>query len=200
MTKLRSKLGNFSRGLALCALLGLWGLRDLAHRRVLGFLQAHTYSELSPLRVGAFPSPFNPFEWIGVIETDTSYDVLSANALESDVDPGSALQFHKPQDSPPLDAALKTRTGRVFMDFARFPWAQTQESEPGFDVQIRDLRFYSNLGSAGFQVEIEMDKTLKVRSESFSFGTPTPRPHRDDSSGAARPNRPKWAGGLSTTG
>jgi inner membrane protein len=155
--------------LSLCALLFLWGLRDLAHRRVLGFLEAHNYSEQEPLRVGAFPSPINPFAWTGVVETDTTYAVLPANALEDDVDPRSALQFHKPEASPALDAALRTRTGRIFMDFARFPWARAEENEEGFDVQMRDLRFYTNYGASGFLAEIEMDKALRVRSEYFSF-------------------------------
>ena len=153
---------------SLCALLFLWGLRDVAHRRVLGFLEAHTYADQNALRVGAFPSPFNPFAWTGVVETDATYEVLPANALENDVDPRSALQFHKPQASPALDAAMQTRTGRIFMDFARFPWAQTDESDEGFDVQIHDLRFYSSNGG-GFLAEIKMDKALRVSSESFSF-------------------------------
>jgi len=153
---------------SLCALLFLWGLRDFAHRRVLGSLEAHTYSEQNPLHVGAFPSPFNPFAWTGVIETDTTYEVLPTSALENDVDPRSALQFHKPQGSPALDAALETRTGRIFMDFARFPWAETEESDEGFDVQIHDLRFYSINGD-GFLAEIKLDKALRVGSESFSF-------------------------------
>jgi len=154
---------------SLCALLSLWGLRDVAHRRVLGFLAGHTYFELEPIRVGAFPSPFNPFQWTAVVETDMSYNLLPASALANDVDPRSALQFHKPQASPALDAAVKTRTGRIFMDFARFPWAQTEEDEEGFDVQIRDLRFYTNSRANGFLTEIELDKALRVRSESFSF-------------------------------
>jgi inner membrane protein len=153
---------------SLCALLVLCGLRDVAHRRVLGLLEAHTYSEQEPLRVGAFPSPIDPFAWSGVVETDTAYHLLPANALAEDVDPRSALQFHKPEASPALDAALNTRTGRVFTDFARFPWARTEENDEGFDVQIRDLRFYTNYGG-GFLAEIKMDKALRVRSESFSF-------------------------------
>ena len=157
---------------SLCALVFLWGLRDMAHRRVLGWLEAHTYSEQDPLRVGAFPSPLNPFAWTGVVDCGTTYNVVPANALEGDVDPRSALTFHKPETSPALDAALQTRTGRIFMDFARFPWAQTEENDEGFDVQIRDLRFYSNYASRGFLTEIVMDKALRTRSESFSFGAP----------------------------
>ena len=154
---------------SLCALLFLWGLRDFAHRRVLGFLEAHTYFEQDPLRVGAFPSPINPFVWMGVVETDTAYDVLPVNALGDDVDPRSALQFHKPKPSPALDAAVKTRTGRIFMDFAKFPWAQAEQDDEGFDVQIRDLRFYTSEGGRSFLVVIELDKALRVRSETFSF-------------------------------
>ena len=157
---------------SLCALVFLWGLRNVAHRRVLGLLEGHTYSDQNPLHVGAFPSPINPFEWTGVVETDTTYEVLPASALENDVDPRSAQQFHKPPDSPALDSALKSRTGRIFMDFARFPWAQTEQSEEGFDVQIRDLRFATSSGGGGFLAEIELDNALRVRSESFSFRAP----------------------------
>lgn len=157
---------------ALCALVFLWGLRDLAHRRVLAFLESHTYSDQAPLRVGAFPSPANPFGWTGVVETDTAYDVLPANALDDDLDLHSGQQFRKPDASVALDAALKTRTGVIFMDFARFPWAHTEENNGGFSVEIRDLRFYTNYGGRGFVAEIEMDKSLRVGSESFSFNAP----------------------------
>ena len=160
---------------SLCALVLLWGLRDVAHRRVVAYLEGHTYSDQNPLRIGAFPSPINPFEWTGVVETETSYEVLHANAVENDVDPRSAEQFHKPPDSPALDTALKTRTGRIFMDFARFPWAESEQSEEGFDVQIRDLRFATSNGGGGFLAEIEMDSALRVRSESFRFRAPSVR-------------------------
>jgi inner membrane protein len=154
---------------SLCALLCLWGLRDLAHRRALGFLEGHTYFEEDPLRVGAFPSPINPFEWMGVVETGSAYDVLPVNALENDLDPRSARQFHKPEASPALEAALKSRTGRIFMDFARFPWAQTEQSDQGFEVEISDLRFYSGSVERRFVVDIETDSDGRVRSQSFSF-------------------------------
>jgi inner membrane protein len=157
---------------SLCALVFLWGLRDFAHRRVLGFLQGHTYFEQDPLRVAAFPSPVNPFEWTGVLETESAYAVLPAHALEDDVDPRSARQFLKPEISAALGAAMKTRTGRIFMDFARFPWAQAEENDGGYSVEIRDLRFYTNYAERRFVATIEMDKTLRVRSESFSFIAP----------------------------
>ena len=160
---------------SLCVLVCYWGLRDVAHRRILGYLDAHTYEDQNPLHVGAFPTPVNPFAWTGVLETDTTYEVLPANALENDVDPRAALRFHKPPDSPALESALKSRTARIFMDFARFPWAQTDQSEDGFDVQIRDLRFATSSGGGGFLAEIDLDSALRVRSESFSFRGPANR-------------------------
>jgi inner membrane protein len=158
---------------SLCVLVALWGLRDLAHRRVLSQMEGHTYSQQDPQRLGAFPLPSNPFAWTGVVETDSSFHVLAANALDNDVDPESTRVLHKLEPSAALEAASKTRTATIFLDFARFPWAQVEESDEGFAVTLCDLRFFSRLPRRrGFVVEIELDKNLRVRSESFSFSVP----------------------------
>ncbi len=155
---------------ALCSMLALWGVRDLAHRRVLGFLDAHTYGQENPLRLGAFPSPINPFAWRGVVETDSALHILDANALDSDVDAEHTTVYHKPESSPVLDAAAKTRTAQIFLDFARFPWPDVEETDNGFDVTIEDLRGATSPGQRrAFVAEIELDKNLHVLSESFSF-------------------------------
>jgi inner membrane protein len=159
--------------LSLCALVLLWGLRDFAHRRVLGMLESHTYSQQNPLALGAFPSPANPFEWTGVAETESTFNVVPANALQDDVDLDSQRVFHKPEPSPALDAALKTRTARIFSDFARFPWSEVMEREDGYTVNILDLRYFNAFaGRRSFVVEVELDKDLRERSESFSFSAP----------------------------
>jgi inner membrane protein len=188
---------------ALVAMLALWGLRDLSHRRVLGLLEANNYGDEPALRVGAFPT-LNPFSWTGVVETDSAYHVLPASALSSDVAAEYAALFRKPQPSAGLEAALGTHVGRVFSNFARFPWAQveilsngqdrssgsgdqeesaTSESEGaarlaggseasqpevgGYEVRIHDLRFGAEPGA--FQASIELDRNLRVVSETFSF-------------------------------
>ena len=155
---------------SLVCLVLLWGVRDMAHRRVLGFLDSHTYGEENPLRLGAFPSPANPFSWSGVVETESAYHLLSANALASDVDASITEVFHRPQPSPVLDAALKSRTGAIFAGFARFLWAEVSENDNGSEVLLRDLRFFSpSSPNKGFVARIELDKDLRARSESFSF-------------------------------
>jgi len=198
-----SKTG-YRRGsiLALVAMVVLWGLRDIGHRRVLALLEANNYNDEPPERAGAFPT-LNPFSWTGVVETDSAYHVLPASALASDVAAEYATLFRKPQPSAALQAALQTHVGRVFSDFARFPWAQVEplsddqdsprrsgqednaagESEEaggpngagnanllhvsGYEVRIHDLRFGAEPGA--FQATVELDRNLRVRSESFSF-------------------------------
>jgi inner membrane protein len=155
---------------ALCSLVLLCVIRDFAHRRVLGMLDSHTYAQENPRRVGAFPTPLNPFEWIGVVETDTAFHVLAANALHDDVDAERTRVFRKAESSPALDAAMKTRTAVAFLDFARFPWARVLETEDGFKVTLQDLRYASFTPERrGFRADIELDKNLHVRSESFRF-------------------------------
>lgn len=153
---------------ALGAMLALWGLRDTAHRRVLGFLDSHTYGQEDPLRTGAFPSPVNPFSWTGVVETDSAFHVLGTNALDSDVDAEHTSVFHKPEPTPALEAAKKTRAVAILDDFARFPWANVEISDDGFDVTIQDLRFIqSSRQASAFVAEVKLDKNLRVLSESF---------------------------------
>ena len=163
---------GFRRGaiVSLTMMVLLWGLRDVAHRRVLAQLDSHVYGGENPVRIGAFPTPANPFSWIGIVETGAAYRVIPANALDSDVDTERPRIFFKPDPSPALDAAEKTRTGQIFLDFARFPWANVAETDKGYDVTIRDLRFYSpNEKTPGFVTDIVLDKDLHVLSESFGF-------------------------------
>jgi inner membrane protein len=155
---------------ALCSLVLLWGIRDLAHRRALGMLDGHTYAGEEPRRIGAFPAPANPFQWTGVVETDSAYHVLPVRATADDVDAERTRVFRKAESSPALAAAMKTRPASIFLDFARFPWAQALETEDGFRVTFQDLRYVSlESDRRRFLVEVELDKDLRVRSESLTL-------------------------------
>lgn len=163
---------GFQRG-AIAALMAtalLWGLRDVARRRAVDMLDSHIYSEQNPVSIGAFPSAANPFEWTGVVETDNAYHVLEADVLAGDVDLDQQRVFYKPAPTPALQAAEKSRTGAIFMGFARYPWARVEESEQGFVVTLEDLRFLSLRSQRqGFVARIVLDKDLRARSQAFSF-------------------------------
>jgi inner membrane protein len=155
---------------ALGLMAALWGLRGFAHARVTSLLDSHSYYEENPERLGAFPSPFNPFQWTGVAETESAIHVLPVSALDSDIDMERDRVFHKPDSTPALTIATKAPTAEIFLDFARFPWAEVEDSGEGYDVRILDLRFLSS-GSRlqTFTAEIRLDKNLQILSESFSF-------------------------------
>ncbi len=173
---------GYQRGAAVALLLMgmLWGLRDLAHGRALGMLNAHLYNQQDALRAGAFPHPANPFDWTGVVETDNAYHLLEVNALADDVDLEHQRVFFKPEPSPPLQAAENSRTGRIFLDFARFPWGKVEETEHGYVVTLQDLRFASlSARRQGFVARFTLDKNLRVLSQAFSFTGRFKTSHQD---------------------
>jgi inner membrane protein len=160
---------GYRRGavMALAGMVALWGLRDFNHRRVIAELASNNYGQEPALRLGAFPT-LNPLQWSCVVETDSAFHTLAASSLDSDVDAAHAETFHKPETSPALKAAMESRVGRIFMDFARFPWAEVEQNEDGYAVRIRDLRF----GAAAlgrFEATIELAANLAIRSQGFSF-------------------------------
>jgi inner membrane protein len=158
---------------SLTMLVAFWGLRAFAHRRALTLMEVRTYSDETPQRLGAFPVVTNPLKWTGVVETESAFHVFPVNALADEVDSELGRVFHKPEPSAALSVALKTRTARIFMGFARFPWAEVGESDDGFTVSIRDLRFSAGpTRRPSSAVHVQLDKNLQVRSESFSFSAP----------------------------
>jgi inner membrane protein len=157
----------------LCAMVALWGIRDFAHRRALSILDSRTYSGEVPQRFSALPVAVNPFTWTGVVETETSFHVVRVNALDAKGLAEEMGTFEKPQPSPALAAAMKTPAAKVFLDFARFPWAQVDENEQGYLVSLRDLRFYNpSAQSRSFTLEVQLDKNLQTLSETFYFVAP----------------------------
>jgi len=161
---------------SLCAILLLWGARDLCHRRAVSLLDSQMYGEENPRHLGVYPSTLNPLTWTGVIETDSAFHVLAVNALDDHINPREALILRKPASTPALEAAMRTRTAAIFLEFAEFPWASVREVEDGFDVSLRDLRFFSLISDRQrFVVDVKLDSDLRVRSESFSFSSPSRR-------------------------
>ena len=164
---------------SLVAMVLLWGVRDIAHRRAVTLLDSLQFRQENPTRIGAFPSPLNPLAWIGVAETDTTFYVIPVRALDDQINLDDAQVFPKPEASPALDAAAKTTTGTIFLDFARFPWGQVQDFGGSYSVAFRDLRFaMPGAQSPGFVMTVDLDKDLRVRSESFAFRGPHERQPR----------------------
>lgn len=155
---------------ALCLMGALWSVRWFAHQRALNMVASRTYEDQNPSQFAAFPSPLNPFSWTGEAETETAIDVFPVDSFATGIDTDAIRSFKKPNPSPALNAATSTRTAKVFLQFARFPWATVSEDGDGWNVTIHDLRFLSaSSRRSGFTAEIELDRDLRVLSQNFSF-------------------------------
>jgi inner membrane protein len=136
------------RGAAIFALLCLAAVilvRDFEHRRAVNALNARTYRGEDPLRASAFPQPINPFSWNGVVETQDFFQMAPVDSGSGEVDPlNTAVERFKPEETPVTLAAKKSRLGRVYLDWARYPLVTVEKLEGGrYQVQFEDLRFES---------------------------------------------------------
>lgn len=136
------------RGAAIFALLCLAAVilvRDFEHRRAVNALNARTYRGEDPLRVSAYPQPINPFSWNGVVETQDFFQMAPVDSGSGEVDPQNmAIVRFKPEETPVTLAAKRSRLGRVYLDWARYPLVTTEKLEGGrYLVQFEDLRFES---------------------------------------------------------
>ena len=141
------------RGAAIFALLCLAAVilvRDFEHRRAVSALNERTYRDQEPLRASAFPQMLNPFAWNGVVETRDFFQVLPVDSAAGEIDPlGIGVVRFKPEETPVTLAAKKSRLGRVYLDWARYPLVTAKQIEGGrSQVQFEDLRFESAEGLA----------------------------------------------------
>jgi len=178
--KVRSnRQGKVPRGraaalVALVLVFVFWGFRDYQHRRAITALQTLTYGGETPVRVSAYPYYVNPFRWYGVVETRSSYHCLEINSRISEVDPEDRGRVHlKLEPSPVILAAEHSRLGRVFLDWAQYPVAETErldEPSPGFLVRFFDLRFqYPLISRRPLGGWVRLSPNLHVSAESFGW-------------------------------
>ena len=120
-------------------------MRGIEHRRAVNALNARTYRGEDPLRVSAFPQPINPFSWNGVVETQDFFQMAPVDSGSGDIDPQDmAIMRFKPEETPVTLAAKKSRMGRVYLDWARYPLVTVEKLEGGrYQAQFEDLRFES---------------------------------------------------------
>lgn len=136
------------RGAAIFALLCLAAVilvRDFEHRRAVNALNARTYRGEDPLRASAFPQPINPLSWNGVVETQDFFQMAPVDSSSGEVDPlNMGVVRYKPEETPVTLAAKRSRLGRVYLDWARYPLVTVEKLEGGrYHVQFEDLRFES---------------------------------------------------------
>lgn len=171
----RGKGGPRGRGGAIFGLVSLllvFWLRDFQHRKAVTALQGRLYGQEEPLRVSAYPYALNPFRWMGVVETASSFQLMHVNSSPLEIDPdGRAQTLYKPEESAASLAAKKSPLGRVYLDWAAYPLLEVQPRpapEEGYSAKFMDLRFAyleGRIGSLG--ASVALDRNLNVTEERF---------------------------------
>lgn len=129
---------------ALVFFLALIYVRDFEHRKAVNILKSLTYRDEEPLRASAFPTLFNPFEWIGVVETRDFFTIGTANPHEGTFDTDEKQPpRYKPEETAVTLAAKKSRLGRVYLGWAQYPVVEAEHlaGSEGYRVRFVDWRF-----------------------------------------------------------
>ena len=130
---------------ALICVVVLWGYRDFQHRRALNAMNAVTYNGATATRMAAYPYPVTPYRWLGVVETADFFQTFTVKSRPPEVDPqGDARTYYKPEETQAAQVAKATYFGRVYLDWAAFPFVETQklEGDPkGYLADFQDLRY-----------------------------------------------------------
>ena len=165
--------------IALVCLVLIWGVRDNQHRRGLNAMNSFLYRGAEPQRVAAYPYMINPFRWHGVVETADFFETVPVNSLAPEIDEPQARLFYKPEETDVTIAAKSSHFGRLYLDWAMFPFWQEQKLEgaaSGYFVDFIDLRYtypeFSRRTALGGYVVLSPD--LRVLQQGMnSWTSPT---------------------------
>jgi hypothetical protein len=109
-----TKAGIFSpkwaQGVAAFAVLGMvfiFGFRDVQHQRALSQLNARLYQGELPIRSSAYPYPWSPFVWKGVIETRDFFATMHLYTFHNAVSVDEIRIYYKKGDTEVTAAAAK---------------------------------------------------------------------------------------------
>src|SRR5580704_10955233 len=133
------------------------GMRADLHSNAIATLQSRGYDSGQPHRVAAYADAGSPFIWHGIVETERALhepDISIFTSSQFDADNGSTL--FKPEPSPILDHAQNSEAARKFLAAARFPKADIEKTNDGYDVELRDLR-YAGIGETRREIRARID-------------------------------------------
>jgi membrane-bound metal-dependent hydrolase YbcI (DUF457 family) len=137
----------------------LWMAHQSAKQQAVSTLPTADVSSLT-----IWPTPANPMLWKSVVAAREVIYIrfISLGATQlirpatSSTD-RSSWQRMSTIDQRFIDALRRSRPSRVFLNFARYPWAVVEEREDGYTIRMRDARF-------DLQLTAQLDRKLEVQS------------------------------------
>jgi inner membrane protein len=159
------------RGFAVAALafILLWNAaRFVLAERAITVQQPYLYRGAAPKSIHVMPNAFNPFSWLGFVETTEAF-IVNHVKLGSEFDPTGGTVVYKPTGTPAMDAVKDVREFRDIRGFARagLLWrAMPDDSAEGATrVQAQDVRF-------GFSANAIVDARNQPVRVWFEFANP----------------------------
>jgi len=117
------------------------------------------------LKVAAFPLPFSPFRWSGVVETDEATYQTVFSVL--DPAPPTFVAYPKMSLNGPLKSVEDEDIVHLFRWFARFPVTEVKGDGRFKVVEYFDLRFQVIPGRKPFLVRVILDEKGRVLKSGF---------------------------------
>jgi inner membrane protein len=151
--------------------LGLVGayifLAAMGHQLALARLQSYVdRAGLDATSIAAFPMPFGPLRWSGVVATEqATYQTLFS--LLDRADPPTEV-YPPPPESALIRRAEVEDVVAQFRRFARFPVVSVLQGTDGPVVQYFDLQFNQIKGRQPFLVEVAFDEEGRLRFSGFA--------------------------------
>ncbi len=160
---------------ALIAMLAWWGFRAEMHARALLAVKRGPIPAAAGRGSAAIPEFSNPLFWRGIVSLPDRYYVGEVDSPEESWQKAPQIVY-KTEPTPAMQAAERSRSGRIFLDFARFPLAGALHTGDLTEVWITDLRFGYHGAPPRMGLRVWLDPKLHVVRSRFGFSRPGVRP------------------------
>jgi membrane-bound metal-dependent hydrolase YbcI (DUF457 family) len=127
--------------IALALIAAYIGARAILHANSTAALDPHSYKGESARSVAAYPDSVSLFTWHGVVETQSYLCQVAVPAAPGkSFDAESADCLHKPEPSPELEAAQKSKLAQAYINAMPFPRATVSKTPDGSEILLRSMR------------------------------------------------------------
>jgi len=137
------------------------------HQKAFALVEKYDLQNEQKVKFGAYPYfiPFSPFRWVGVIETKDTFLMGNIDLLKNKE---YFVRYEKAPENELVKIAKKSRTAKIFLDFAKYPRLKVRKKDDKWEIIWYDLAF-SYFNNKRFVCKIILSQDKKVLSESFHY-------------------------------
>jgi hypothetical protein len=107
--------------------------------------------------------------WYAVAETSEFFATSDIDVRSGKLDMSELRFFYKKPETPATLVAKRSYAGRVYLDWAQYPWVMENVFGEDTVVHFKDLRYdYPRMrGGSALSCSVELDRNLHVIGEKF---------------------------------